>query len=520
VEDPVVEPATGPRRPKLAGWGYEGDGLRADEREALARTLRAAFPDAPLRRAAPPARLALTDSRIGPPRGLEELVTADPRERALHALGKGYPDLVRAFRGEFPHAPDLVAYPADEVDVARLLDWAADARVAIVPFGGGSSVVGGVEPDVGDAYRAAVSLDLARLGRVLEVDEVSRAARVQAGTRGPSLEQQLAAHRLTFRHYPQSFEHSTVGGWIATRSGGHFATGRTHVDDFVEGLRVITPRGALETRRLPATGAGPDANGLFCGSEGTLGVIVDAWLRVQERPERRATATVAFPTFLEGAAGVRRIVQAGLQPASCRLLDAVEALTSRSGDGSAAVLVLAFEASGFDPEPPLRDALEVAGGARIEREAGGRWREAFLRLPYVYEEIVALGLLTGTFETAVTWDRFPALHDHVSRALARAGDGAIVSCRLAYAYPDGPAPYYTLVAPARAGAELEQWRDVKAAASEAILACGGTITHHHAVGREHRSWYAEEAAPLVLDALRAAKRELDPAGVMNPGVLL
>ena len=217
---------------------------------------------------------------------------------------------------------------------------------------------------------------------------------------------------------------------------------------------------------------------------------------------------------------MRRIVQAGLQPAACRLLDPVEALTSGSGDGSAAVLVLAFEASGFDPEPLLRDALELAGGTRIEREAGGRWREAFLRLPYVYEEIVAVGLLTGTFETAVTWDRFPGLHDDVSRALAGAHSGAIVSCRLAYAYPDGPAPYFTLVAPARAGAELEQWRDVKAAASEAILACGGTITHHHAVGREHRPWYEREAAPLVLDALRAAKRELDPAGVMNPGVLL
>jgi alkyldihydroxyacetonephosphate synthase len=509
-----------PRRPKLAGWGYEGDGLPAEEREALTRALRAAFPDAPLRRASPLGRVELGAPRIAPPGVLEELVTADPHDRALHALGKGYPDLVRAFRGEFPHAPDLVAYPADEADVARLLDWAADAGVAIVPFGGGSSVVGGVEPDVGDAYRAAVSLDLARLDRVLEVDEVSRAARVQAGTRGPSLEQQLGAHGLTFRHYPQSFEHSTVGGWIATRSGGHFATGRTRVDDFVEGLRVVTPRGAVETRRLPATGAGPDANALFCGSEGALGVIVEAWLRIQERPERRATAAVAFPTFLEGADGVRRIVQAGLQPASCRLLDPVEALTSGSGDGSAAVLVLAFEASGFDPDPLLRDALELAGGSRIERETGGRWRDAFLRMPYVYEEIVALGLLTGTFETAVTWDRFAALHEHVSRALARADDGAIVSCRLAYAYPDGPAPYYTLVAPARAGAALEQWRDVKAAASEAILAGGGTITHHHAVGREHRPWYAEEADPLVLDALRAAKRELDPAGVMNPGVLL
>jgi alkyldihydroxyacetonephosphate synthase len=515
---------TAERRLKLAGWGFEGEGLTPTEAEALARMLRAAFPDARLHRREPPGPPQLDAPRLDAPAALAPLFTSDPHERALHALGKGYPDLVRAFRGEFPHAPELVALPADEADVVRVLDWAAEERVAIVPFGGGSSVVGGVEPDVGDGFRGAVSLDLRRLAGVLEVDDVSRAARVQAGTRGPVLEEQLRAHGLTFRHYPQSFEHSTVGGWIATRSGGHFATGRTHVDDFVESLRVVTPRGVLETRRLPASGAGPDPNRLFCGSEGTLGVIVEAWLRVQEPPERRAGAAVAFPSFLEGAEAVRRVLQSGLRPAGCRLLDPVEALTSGSGDGSSAILVLAFEASGFDPEPQLRDALELGGGEPARRETAGRWREAFLRMPYVYEEIVALGLLTGTFETAVTWDRFPDFHDAVSRALVDAATdacgAALVSCRLAYAYPDGPAPYYTLVAPTREGAELEQWTAVKRAAADAVLACGGTITHHHAVGREHRPWYQQEVPPLVLEALRAAKRELDPAGVLNPGALL
>jgi alkyldihydroxyacetonephosphate synthase len=521
------------RRRKFWGWGYEGDGLAPEEVDAVAQRFADAFgADAVRPQPAPRVDdLELRPSRVAPPQALAPVFTDEPHERAAHAYGKSYRDLARAFRREVPNPPDLVALPATEEDVVAVLDWAAAEGVAVVPYGGGSSVVGGVEPEVGDEYRGAVSLDLRRLDRVLEVDGASRAALIEAGVLGPQLEAQLEPHGLTLRHYPQSFEFSSLGGWIATRSGGHFATARTHIDEFVESLRVVTPRGVLETRRLPASGAGPAPERLFCGSEGTLGVITRAWMRVQERPRARAAATVAFADFVAGAHGARAVAQAGLTPANCRLLDPVEAFLAGAGDGSHALLLLAFESPGYDVEQWLAPAVELcreAGGVVAEPRAGGddagSWRRAFLRMPYVYEQVVGLGMLTGTFETAITWDRFDAFHAAVSeelrtRALELCG-GAIVSVRLTYVYPDGCAPYYTVTAPAREGAELAQWDELKAAVSDALLAHGGTITHHHAVGREHRPWYEREAAPLYLDALRAAKRELDPAGVLNPGVLL
>jgi alkyldihydroxyacetonephosphate synthase len=260
-------------------------------------------------------------------------------------------------------------------------------------------------------------------------------------------------------------------------------------------------------------------------------VITRAWMRVQERPRARAAATIAFPDFVAGARGARAIAQAGLTPANCRLLDPVEAFLAGAGDGSRALLIVAFESPGWDVEPLLATAVELcreAGGVAAEPRGdggdAGAWRRAFLRMPYVYEQVVGLGMLNGTFETAITWDRFDEFHAAVSEELrAHATElcgAAIVSVRLTYVYPDGCAPYYTVTAPAREGSELEQWDALKAAVSDALLAHGGTITHHHAVGREHRQWYAREAAPLYLEALGAAKRELDPAGVLNPGVLL
>ena len=282
-----------PRR-KFWGWGYEGSGLDADELRGLAALLEAQLGVPAGDPVEPPQvdELELRSSRIAAPAALERLCTSDPHERAGHAYGKSYRDLVRALRREFPEPPDLVALPESEQDVAAILDWCAGSRIAVVPYGGGSSVVGGVEPDVGDGFAGTVSLDLRRLGRVLHVDERSRAAEVEAGVLGPSLEEQLQPHGLTFRHFPQSFEFSTLGGWIATRSGGHYATGPTHVDEQVEALTVVTPAGLLETRRLPAGGAGPAPERLFCGSEGSLGVITRAWVRLQERAEFRAGASV------------------------------------------------------------------------------------------------------------------------------------------------------------------------------------------------------------------------------------
>src|SRR5204862_300162 len=320
-----------------------------------------------------------------------------------------------ALRRDFAHPPDVVAFPRTEDEVTAVLDWCTGANAAVIPYGGGSSVVGGVEPAVGARYAGAVSLDLSRLDRVLEVDRTSRAARIQAGVLGPLLEEQLKPHGLTLRHFPQSFEFSSLGGWIATRSGGHYATLYTHIDEFVESLRVATPAGLVETRRLPGSGAGPSPDRLFIGSEGILGVITEAGMRPQARPTFPPSPAAPFP-------------------ASAAFHEGVTAATE--------------------------EALRRVCGA---------------------------GQLT---------------------------------CRFTHVYPDGPAPYYTVIAPGRRGAELEQWAAIKQAASDAILRLGGTITHHHAVGRHHRPWYDRERPAGFAAALAAAKAALDPAGVLNPGVLI
>ncbi len=495
-------------------------------------------------------------ARVAAPATLAALASATERDRALHAHGRAYPDLVRGFRGDFAAAPDLVLRPRDAAEVEACLDWCSRARVACVPFGGGTSVVGGVEVAAerrGD-FAGVAALDLERLDGLHEVDATSLAVRVGAGILGPALERALAAHQLTLRHYPQSFEHSTLGGWIATRAGGHFATGPTHIDDFVEALVAITPRGRVETRRLPASGAGPAPERLWIGSEGALGVITEAWMRVQRRPRFRAAASVKFRTTHDGARAARALAQSGLRPANCRLLDPAECMLHQVALDGTAVLLVGFESADHDQAPWLARALELARdhggtiasgptitddgpggaagaaagppGAAAGGPAGeaGTWKRAFVDAPYLQSALVSIGVMADTFETACTWDRFEAFHAAVTGAaqdaLRRTVGGGVVACRFTHVSPDGPAPYYTFLGPARVGDELAVWREVKAAVSEALHAAGGTITHHHAVGRTHRPWYDRERPPLFGEVLRAAKRALDPAGVLNPGALI
>jgi alkyldihydroxyacetonephosphate synthase len=452
---------------------------------------------------------------------------------------------VRGFHGRFEHPPDVVVRPRHEADLERVLEWCTAERIAAIPFGGGTSVVGGVTPAVDEHYNGVASIDMGRLDRVLEVDPVSRSACIQAGALGPELEAQLAAHGLTLRHFPQSFEYSTLGGWIATRAAGHFATLWTHIEDFVESVRALTPAGVWESRRLPGSGAGVSPDRMLAGSEGTLGVITHAWMRVQPRPVHRRSAGVRFARFLDAAECVRAISQAGLHPSNCRLLDAGEAALTLAGDGGHALLVLGFESADHPVDHAMTRALELCAehgggvsqsgrggsGGSDASSAGGRddavgsWREAFLGAPYARDSLVAMGVLAETFETAITWERFPAFHERVSAATAAAvrevcGSQGRTFCRFTHVYPDGPAPYFTVLAPARFGEEVEQWAAVKRAASDAIIAAGGTITHHHAVGRDHRPWYDRQRPEPFACALRAAKRALDPAGIMNPGVLV
>lgn len=519
-----------PRR-KFWGWGLEGEGLTAIEVKQLGVAFAERFGLEGVRVQDPPQveELGLRAPRLAPPRSLRAALSDDPYDRAAHTYGRSFRDLIRAFRRDYTHAPDLVAFPRAEDALLSILEWCSEAGVAAIPFGGGSSVVGGVEPDVGDGYKGAVSVDLRYLQGVLEVDRVSRAARIAGGTLGPDLEAQLRPHGLTLRHFPQSFEWSTLGGWIATRSGGHFATLHTHIDEFVESVRVVTPRGMLETTRLPGSGAGPSPERLFCGSEGTLGVITEAWMRLHPRPRFRAGASVYFADFADGVDAARELAQSGLHPSNCRLLDHDEALLSASGDGSHAILVIGFESADHELHPWHARALEICRAHRgelheQEGDAAAVWRAAFLRGPHIRDAFARLGLVHETFETAITWDRFWEFHRGVLSAardaMREACGGGAISSRLAYVYPDGPAPYYSVYAPGRPGRELEQWDEIKRAASEAILALGGATTHHHAVGRDHRRFYERELPDLFTRALSGAKAEVDPARVMNPGVLM
>jgi alkyldihydroxyacetonephosphate synthase len=538
------------RRLKHWGWGFEDQAPTAGQLAEAAAGIRERFGfGGEVRAAVPLEEVEVRAPRLKVPAAFGDLFTDEKYERVSRTLGKAYRDIVRGHRGEFEHPPDLVALPRDCSEVETVLSWAEAEGAAVVPFGGGTSVVGGVEARIAD--RPTVTMDLRRLDRLVEVDPTSLAGRIEAGATGPRLEEQLREHGLTMRCFPQSFEYATLGGWIATRAGGHFATKETHVDDLVESIRAVTPRGTWESRRLPGSGAGPSPDRLLLGSEGILGAIVDAWVRVRPRPEWKAAATVRFERFGDACEAVREIVQAGLDPANCRVLEAAEAEMTGAGDGTAHLLLLAFESAHHPVEMPLRLAIEAAeshGGAadapRITapsasepalreqmQTAADSWRGAFLLAPYLRDTLVSCGVLSETFETAITWDRLKEFHATVMETTRRAvaevsgapreGRGApLVTCRFTHAYPDGVAPYFTVLAPAIRGGEVEQWDEIKAAVSETLIEGGGTITHHHAVGRDHRPWYDRQRPAPFAAALRAAKAELDPAAILNPGVLL
>ena len=449
----------GPRRRSHWAWGYEDQVPVGPQLRSTAAAMAAVLgfgETGQLEEPVPLDRVTLPGPRLSPPAGLAGICSQTAHDRAWHAHGQSYRDLIRAFRGQFDHVPDVVARPRGEDDVAAVLAWSEAVGAAVIPFGGGTSVTGGVEPDTGGGYLGAVCLDLSLMNRVLEVDDVSGAALIEAGASGPEVNRQLGRHGWTLRHFPQSWEFSTVGGWIATRAGGHYATGRTRIDDFTESIRAITPRGPWESRRLPGSGAGVSPDHMLLGSEGILGVITRAWLRVQRHPQHRASAAVWFPSFAAGAGAVREIVGSGLQPAACRLLDPAEAALTAGGDGGRALLVLGFESADHSVTPWLDLALGTAAGhggqwdtvrstdhagqgaaqsagqsaaqhlgADTTRQDTGRqdtgqaasgWRQAFQQMPYLRNVYPAMGVLAETFESAVTWDAFPAFHEAVLAA--------------------------------------------------------------------------------------------------------
>ncbi|MES9538309.1 FAD-linked oxidase C-terminal domain-containing protein [Actinomadura sp. NPDC000600] len=511
------------------GWGNLRDAVAGAERAALVERVAALLPGAELLDHEPPAigDLDLRPPRIAAPPSLAALCSDDPSDRLGHARGKAFRDVVRNLLGDVGEVPDLVLRPRTERDVVDVLDWCTGAGIAVIPYGGGSSVVGGVEPRFAGP---AISLDLGRLADVLDIDTTARAARIQAGVYGPALEDRLRPHGLTLRHFPQSFEFSTLGGWLATRAGGHYATVLTHIDDLVESLRVVTPVGVSESLRLPGSGAGPSHDRLFLGSEGTLGVITEAWMRLQERPRWRAGASVLFDDYDDAVAATRALAQSGLNPANCRLLDPMEALLNAGTDAPGGVLVLGFESADHPVDASLERALESCrdhGGdpqPRSKRDASDTWRTAFLRMPYQRDALAAHGMIVETFETACTWSAFPALREAVlstaQQAMRAVGAEGVVTCRFTHVYPDGPAPYFGVYASGRWGSTVSQWDEIKTAVSDVISAHRATITHHHAVGRDHRPWYDRQRPAPFAAALRAVKSTLDPGAILNPGVLL
>ena len=530
------------------GWGYEGEMIDEEalreQKEFLETEL--GFPERPVLDPVPLEEATVPEPSIEPPDRLSDFCTTDRGARARRTYGMAGPENIRAFHGDFEPAPDIVANPRTEEEVAEVLAWASEANVAVSPVTGGTGVAGGTGPPEGDlraGYAGTLALDLKELDEVLEVDETSRTALIEGGTLGPDINDQLAEYDLHLRHYPQSYALSGLGGWIATRSGGHYATRYTHIDELVESVRMLSPAGTFETQRIPAHGAGPDANRLVCGSEGILGVITRAWMRVEPRPQYRSDAAVYFDGILEAAEAIRRIVQAKLYPANCRLHDRVETNLYGLGDIDDDLVVLGFESIDHPTDADLDRALEICeeeggrcpdgpdhygpgyGRERPEDSDVVRWGRAF-QMGGSGSTDIPLCVVGGTVETAVTWDRFETFHEamvaNVTEAVeAECGTGH-VSTRFTHVYPDGPAVYYTFRAPGDPDPDrrIEQWTRIKRAGLDTVMEYDLTPTHHHAVGRDHKEWYAEQIPENYGEALWAVKGVLDPAGVMNPGVLV
>jgi alkyldihydroxyacetonephosphate synthase len=461
-----------------------------------------------------------------------EHVRGDREARLAHTRGMSTPDLLRLRAGEAADAPDLVVAPASHDEVVALLRECAARRIAVVPHGGRTSVVGGLQP-AREGFNGVVALDLRRLDRVLQIDQVSRTATLEPGLSGPEAEAVLVEHGLTLGHFPQSFEQATIGGFAAARSSGQASAGYGRFDELVVGVRLATPRGAVELGRAPRSAAGPDLRQLVLGSEGAFGVITAVTVAVRAAPEVRRYEGWRLPSFTEGAAVLRRLAQDGPLPTVLRLSDEAETALNLArpdeigaGEGAGGCLAIVGYEGAADEVEQRRDSVTAIlrdAGATFEEGAGEAWAEGRFRAPYLRDALLDAGVLVETLETATFWSNLADLYDSVGAALrdSLTGQGTppVVLCHISHLYPSGASLYFT-VAAAQADDPVAQWREAKAAASDAIEAAGGTITHHHGVGVDHKPWYAREIGPLGVEVLRAVKATLDPDGILNPGVLV
>ncbi|MFL1376474.1 FAD-binding oxidoreductase [Nocardiopsis protaetiae] len=529
---------TTPRTAPEMSWFAWGDPARAREldpglRGLIAQVLRARLTERP---PVPEESVELAPSALtGPARAAltavvgEEHLRTDDAARLRHAGGKSTPDLLLRRSGAADPAPDAVLYPADHDEVQRLLEVCSAERIAVVPFGGGTSVVGGLTPLRG-RFDSVIALDLRRLDRLLSLDATSMTAVLGAGVRGPAAEALLAEHGLMLGHLPQSHEYATIGGYAATRSSGQASSGYGRFEDMVVSLRAATPRGTLEAGGAPASAAGPDLRRLLLGSEGTLGVITEVGVRVRPVPETVLDEAWSFPDFATGVDALRALAQSDTRPTMARILDESETFVGAALGGREAQAgcqaVLGFEGTGAEVatrSAVVREVLSRAGGTPLGAEPVAHWRENRFSSPYLRDTLLSAGVLAETLETAASWTDLLPLYSAVTGALTGALEGeeggAVVMCHVSHTYPTGASLYFT-VATAAGEDPLARWEGAKRAASDAIVANGGTITHHHAVGTDHRPWMAAEIGPLGAEVLRAVKAALDPEGVLNPGKLI
>jgi alkyldihydroxyacetonephosphate synthase len=461
----------------------------------------------------------------------EEHVRADRQTRIRHTRGRSTPDLLRIRAGDALDAPDAVALPADHDQVAAVVEWCSDLGVALVPHGGGTSVVGGLTARR-EGFAGLLAVDLCRLDRLLAVDPVSRTATLEAGLRAPRAEELLAEHGLTLGHFPQSFEHATVGGFAATRSSGQASAGYGRFDSLVVALTAATPIGTLRLGAAPASAAGPDLRQLALGSEGAFGVITSVTARVRPRPEARVYEGWRFESFHAGAEAVRRLVQDGEPPTVLRLSDETETALDlgdpghASGSAGGCLMITGHEGTRRTVDTRRSETsarLRELGGVPLGEAPGAAWERGRFAAPYLRDSLLDTGVLVETLETAAFWADLERVYDAVRAALqtslADQGTPPVVLCHVSHVYETGASLYFT-VAARQTGDPLNQWSRAKAAASDAIVAAGATITHHHAVGRDHLPWLAAEIGHVGVEVLRAVKARLDPAGVMNPGVLI
>ena len=526
-------------------WSESAPELPTAARDVLTRELGALNPATVIRLEdvkPPPSRLPqqVRDRLVG---SLDrDAVRDDDETRARHTGGQSYVDLVRRRTGDAAAAPDAVVAPADANAVARVLAICAQERVAVVPWGGGTSVVGGLDAER-NGFEAVIALDLSRLDALLHVDPVSRLATFQPGIRTPAAEAALAEHGLTLGHVPQSYERASLGGYVVTRSAGQASTGVGRIDDLVAGLRMATPTGELVLEPVAGSAAGPDLRRLVLGSEGTIGVVTEVTLRVRPIPETRHYEGWMLPDWTTGVDVVRLLIQTGPHPDITRLSDpqetAISLQMSRAGRltrvalssylrvrgvSNGCLLITGYEGGDRDVRhrrDAVRDMLREAGGVSLGAAAGRSWEHNRFAAPALRDTLLDTGVLAETLETAATWSRLPDLYAGVREALTSTLGRAVVGCHVSHLYPTGASLYFTVLAAADSTDTTAQWTRAKAAANAAIVAAGGTISHHHAVGTAHRSHVTPDLGGEVgVRALRAVKRELDPVGIMNPGKLL